>query len=109
MSASDQDISENICDNSFDNIESQDLLEYLDDFIPADLREDYLKLLSGITIPANRKEKLKDIINPYKVECGCGVTRIPRKQYMRVFGTPAFYTYRCVICNQSLKALPIKK
>lgn len=54
-------------------------------------------------------EKLKDIINPYKVECGCGVTRIPRKQYMRVFGTPAFYTYRCVICNQSLKALPIKK
>lgn len=62
MSASDQDISQNLCDNSFNDIESQDLLEYLDDFIPADLREYYLKLLSGVAIPANRKEKLKDII-----------------------------------------------
>lgn len=62
MSASDQDISENFCDNSFNDIESQDLLEYLDDFIPADLREDYLKLLSGVSVQPNKKEKIKDII-----------------------------------------------
>lgn len=44
------------------DMESKDLLEYLDNFIPAELRDDYLKLLSGVSIQPNKKKKLKEII-----------------------------------------------
>jgi predicted SprT family Zn-dependent metalloprotease len=54
-------------------------------------------------------EKLKDIVFPYKVECGCGVARIPRKQYMKFSQEIAFCYYCCGVCNKPLKVLPIKK
>lgn len=62
MNASDLNGAKDTKDKYFNDIESKDLLEYLDNFIPADLREDYLKLLQGVSIPENRKEKLQVII-----------------------------------------------
>lgn len=62
MNASDIENEKSIPINSETDIESKDLLEYLDNFIPADLREDYLKLLQGVSIQQNRKEKLREII-----------------------------------------------
>lgn len=45
-----------------DNVEYEELLEYLDQSIPAELREDYLKVLAGIPIISARKQKLKKFI-----------------------------------------------
>lgn len=45
-----------------DQVQYKELTDYLDESIPADLREDYLKVLAGITIPSVRKQKLKKFI-----------------------------------------------
>jgi len=42
-----------------DLVEYQELLDYLDQSIPAELREDYLKVLAGVSIISARKHKLK--------------------------------------------------
>lgn len=43
-------------------VEQQELLEYLDINIPAEYRDDYLKLLARVPIVSSRKNKLKQII-----------------------------------------------
>lgn len=45
-----------------DSVASKELMEYLDDFIPADLRDEYLKLTQGCYVPKDKKAKLRAII-----------------------------------------------
>jgi DNA-directed RNA polymerase specialized sigma24 family protein len=48
--------------NMQDSIASEELMEYLDDFIPAELRDDYIKLTQGCYVNSIQKEKIKAII-----------------------------------------------
>ena len=45
-----------------DSVASKEIMEYLDDFIPADLRDEYLKLTQGCYVPKDKKAKLRAII-----------------------------------------------
>lgn len=45
-----------------DSIEMQETLDYLDQSIPAEFRDDYLKLLTGVSLVTSRKKKLIAII-----------------------------------------------
>ena len=45
-----------------DELISKDLIEYIDDCIPAEYRDDYIKLLQGAYIPTYRRNIIKDFI-----------------------------------------------
>lgn len=45
-----------------DSIASEELMQYLDDCIPAELRDDYLKLTQGCYVSNIQKEKIRVII-----------------------------------------------
>ena len=45
-----------------DNIDYNELTEYIDKNLPAEYREDYLKMLAGADVVSSRKNKIRNII-----------------------------------------------
>lgn len=55
-----EDISEQ--SSSIEELESQELYDKIDAELPSELREDYLRLLDGVSIPTKRKRKLLEAL-----------------------------------------------
>lgn len=43
-------------------VEQKDLLDYIDKYIPTHIRDDYLRVLAGVSIPQARKQKVIRIV-----------------------------------------------
>jgi DNA-directed RNA polymerase specialized sigma24 family protein len=58
----DEDLLEYSCE---DIVELQEISEEIDKIMPADLREDYLKYLSGVSISSQKRKKILEIVGMF--------------------------------------------
>ena len=55
---------------SYDDIEEQNMVNIIDQYLPASMRMDYLKILNDIYITKQRKDEILDTINLLLLEYG---------------------------------------
>lgn len=58
------------CFNVIDEVELDNMVRLIDIHLPITLREDYLRLLDGVSIPRNRREKVENAITELLTENG---------------------------------------
>ena len=58
--------------NSYDKIQMREIAKIVDQFIPANIRMDYLKIINDIYITKQRRQEIMDIINEILEENGYG-------------------------------------
>ena len=61
---------ENKFSNSYDKLQTKDMAQKIDKFMPADMRLDYLKMINDVYVTKQRREEILSIINNILGEYG---------------------------------------
>ena len=61
---------ENKFSTSYDKLQTKDMAQKIDKFMPADMRLDYLKMINDVYVTKQRREEILSIINSILAEYG---------------------------------------